>query len=175
MIAVSGHGADGYGAVGPSVGERRDRAAGAGRAAQGQVDAGAIIPTPDILQKGGDECDDSDDDDDDEEEEVEEEEKDEDDDGVLRSHGLQMFHQPVRSAKQGDRLGLCVTNLDAKAIERGIATTPGSELTAGRHKWWPYSLGCTTRLDERFCICRTFIISSSSIITILITRTTKYH
>ncbi len=39
---------------------------------------------------------------------------------------LQMFRKPVRSAKQGDRLGLCVTNLDAAKIERGIAAAPGS-------------------------------------------------
>lgn len=40
---------------------------------------------------------------------------------------LQMFHQSVKTAKQGDRLGMCLTNLDAKAIERGLATSPGSK------------------------------------------------
>ena len=39
---------------------------------------------------------------------------------------MQMFHKPVRSAQQGDRMGMCVTNLDPKLIERGIATTPGT-------------------------------------------------
>jgi len=37
-----------------------------------------------------------------------------------------MFRKPVKSAQQGDRLGLCVTNLDAALIERGIAAAPGS-------------------------------------------------
>ena len=39
---------------------------------------------------------------------------------------MQMFHKSVRTAGQGDRVGLCVTNLDPKLIERGIAVTPGS-------------------------------------------------
>ena len=39
---------------------------------------------------------------------------------------MQMFHKSVRTAQQGDRVGLCVTNLDPKLIERGIAVTPGS-------------------------------------------------
>jgi len=38
---------------------------------------------------------------------------------------MQMFRKPVQSATQGDRLGVCVTQLDAKALERGIACTPG--------------------------------------------------
>lgn len=38
---------------------------------------------------------------------------------------IQMFHQSVRSARQGDRAALCVTNIDAKAVERGIVTKPG--------------------------------------------------
>jgi len=38
---------------------------------------------------------------------------------------MQMFKKPVNSATQGDRLGVCVTQLDAKALERGIACTPG--------------------------------------------------
>jgi len=39
---------------------------------------------------------------------------------------MQMFRKPVKAARQGDRLGLCVANLDAKLVERGIATTPSS-------------------------------------------------
>lgn len=39
---------------------------------------------------------------------------------------MQMFHKPVKVAKQGDRLGICVSNLDPKNIERSIAVTPGS-------------------------------------------------
>lgn len=39
---------------------------------------------------------------------------------------MQMFKKPVREARQGDRVGICVTNLDAKLVERGIAVAPGS-------------------------------------------------
>jgi selenocysteine-specific elongation factor len=39
---------------------------------------------------------------------------------------MQMFHKSVKSAKQGDRVGICVTNLDSTKIERGIAAAPGS-------------------------------------------------
>lgn len=39
---------------------------------------------------------------------------------------LQMFRKPVKAARQGDRVGICVTNLDAGLIERGIAAAPGS-------------------------------------------------
>jgi hypothetical protein len=39
---------------------------------------------------------------------------------------MQMFRKPVKAARQGDRLGMCVANLDAKLVERGIATTPSS-------------------------------------------------
>ena len=39
---------------------------------------------------------------------------------------MQMFRKNVKMAKQGDRVGMCVTNLDAESIERGIAAAPGS-------------------------------------------------
>ena len=38
---------------------------------------------------------------------------------------MQMFKQPVQAVAQGDRVGVCVTQLDAKALERGIACTQG--------------------------------------------------
>jgi len=37
---------------------------------------------------------------------------------------MQMFRKPVQVARQGDRVGMCVTQLDANQIERGIACTP---------------------------------------------------
>lgn len=37
---------------------------------------------------------------------------------------MQMFRKPIEQAVQGDRLGICVTNFDAKLIERGIACMP---------------------------------------------------
>ena len=37
-----------------------------------------------------------------------------------------MFRKPVKTAKQGDRVGICVAQLDATTIERGIACAPGS-------------------------------------------------
>lgn len=39
---------------------------------------------------------------------------------------MQMFRKNVRSAGQGDRVGMCVTNLDPTSIERSIAVSPGS-------------------------------------------------
>ncbi|KAG8557350.1 hypothetical protein GDO81_018422 [Engystomops pustulosus] len=42
---------------------------------------------------------------------------------------MQMFHQPVSSAMQGDRLGICVTQFDPKLLERGLVCTPDSLTT----------------------------------------------
>ncbi|XP_075430677.1 selenocysteine-specific elongation factor isoform X2 [Ascaphus truei] len=39
---------------------------------------------------------------------------------------MQMFHKPVISAMQGDRLGICVTQFDPKLLERGLVCTPES-------------------------------------------------
>lgn len=39
---------------------------------------------------------------------------------------MQMFRKPVQQAKQGDRVGICVAQLDSNLIERGIATAPKS-------------------------------------------------
>jgi len=44
---------------------------------------------------------------------------------------MQMFRKPVQSAKQGDRIGMCVTNLDAKLMERGIVCAPKNIPTIG--------------------------------------------
>jgi hypothetical protein len=38
---------------------------------------------------------------------------------------MQMFHRPVASASQGDRVGLCVTQLDHQVVERGLVAAPG--------------------------------------------------
>ena len=38
---------------------------------------------------------------------------------------MQMFKKPVQVAKQGDRIGLCVTQFDASLLERGLVATPG--------------------------------------------------
>ena len=38
---------------------------------------------------------------------------------------MQMFKQPVQKASQGDRLGICVTQFDAKVLERGLVCSPG--------------------------------------------------
>mmetsp|Transcript_25297 Transcript_25297/g.84793 ORF Transcript_25297/g.84793 Transcript_25297/m.84793 type:complete len:571 (+) Transcript_25297:30-1742(+) len=42
---------------------------------------------------------------------------------------IQMFKRPVQRATQGDRVGVCVTQLNAEQLERGIACSPGSMLT----------------------------------------------
>ncbi|CAN0199272.1 unnamed protein product [Ectocarpus sp. 8 AP-2014] len=39
---------------------------------------------------------------------------------------MQMFRKPVSIARAGDRVGMCVASLDAKLMERGVVTTPGS-------------------------------------------------
>jgi selenocysteine-specific elongation factor len=39
---------------------------------------------------------------------------------------MQMFKKPVQLVRQGDRAGICVTNLDATLIERGVAASPGT-------------------------------------------------
>eukprot|EP00041_Stephanoeca_diplocostata_P013765 m.243693 g.243693 ORF g.243693 m.243693 type:complete len:563 (-) comp19460_c0_seq1:2534-4222(-) len=39
---------------------------------------------------------------------------------------MQMFRKPVGQASMGDRLGMCVTSLDAKTLERGVLCKPGS-------------------------------------------------
>ena len=37
---------------------------------------------------------------------------------------MQMFRKPVERAMQGDRVGICVTQLDSNLLERGIASAP---------------------------------------------------
>lgn len=37
---------------------------------------------------------------------------------------MQMFRKPVQQAKQGDRIGLCVTQFDPQLFERGIVCAP---------------------------------------------------
>uniref|UniRef100_A0A2L2YM74 Selenocysteine-specific elongation factor n=1 Tax=Parasteatoda tepidariorum TaxID=114398 RepID=A0A2L2YM74_PARTP len=38
---------------------------------------------------------------------------------------IQMFKKPVTKAMQGDRVGICVTQFDAKLLERGVICAPG--------------------------------------------------
>ena len=37
---------------------------------------------------------------------------------------MQMFRKPVGMIRQGDRAGICVAQLDASSIERGLAAKP---------------------------------------------------
>ncbi|OZJ03798.1 hypothetical protein BZG36_03023 [Bifiguratus adelaidae] len=39
---------------------------------------------------------------------------------------MQSFRKPVQSAKQGDRVGICVPHFDSDNVERGLAFTPGT-------------------------------------------------
>ena len=41
----------------------------------------------------------------------------------------EFFRKPVQIARQGDRVGMCVAQLDASEIERGLACTPNSMKT----------------------------------------------
>ena len=45
---------------------------------------------------------------------------------VRKIKSMQVFRRPVLECKVGDRVGICVTQLDAKAVERGILCTPNS-------------------------------------------------
>ncbi|KAM8930297.1 selenocysteine-specific elongation factor [Pelodytes ibericus] len=45
---------------------------------------------------------------------------------VKKVKSMQMFHKPINSAMQGDRLGICVTQFDPKLLERGLVCTPDS-------------------------------------------------
>ncbi|XP_026905616.2 selenocysteine-specific elongation factor isoform X2 [Acinonyx jubatus] len=45
---------------------------------------------------------------------------------VKKVKSMQMFHMPVSSAMQGDRLGICVTQFDPKLLERGLVCAPES-------------------------------------------------
>uniref|UniRef100_A0A8C3X914 Selenocysteine-specific elongation factor n=1 Tax=Catagonus wagneri TaxID=51154 RepID=A0A8C3X914_9CETA len=45
---------------------------------------------------------------------------------VRKVKSMQMFHTPVTSAMQGDRLGICVTQFDPKLLERGLVCAPES-------------------------------------------------
>ncbi|KAM5279839.1 selenocysteine-specific elongation factor isoform 2-T2 [Ctenodactylus gundi] len=45
---------------------------------------------------------------------------------VKKVKTMQMFHTPVTSAMQGDRLGICVTQFDPKLLERGLVCAPES-------------------------------------------------
>ncbi|XP_047391000.1 selenocysteine-specific elongation factor [Sciurus carolinensis] len=45
---------------------------------------------------------------------------------VKKVKSMQMFHTPVASAVQGDRMGVCVTQFDPKLLERGLVCAPGS-------------------------------------------------
>ncbi|XP_036995543.2 selenocysteine-specific elongation factor isoform X2 [Artibeus jamaicensis] len=45
---------------------------------------------------------------------------------VRKVKSMQMFHMPVTSAMQGDRLGICVTQFDPKLLERGLVCAPES-------------------------------------------------
>ncbi len=45
---------------------------------------------------------------------------------------MQMFRKPVKTARQGDRLGICVTSLDSELVERSIAVSPASVQRMGR-------------------------------------------
>jgi selenocysteine-specific elongation factor len=40
--------------------------------------------------------------------------------------GLQMFRRKANIIQQGDRAGICVSNFDAKLMERGIIASPGT-------------------------------------------------
>jgi selenocysteine-specific elongation factor len=65
---------------------------------------------------------------------------------------MQMFKRQVPSIQQGDRAGICVANLDAKLIERGIAASPGvatlwkaAIALVRKVKYYPGTLQCGSK------------------------------
>ncbi len=46
--------------------------------------------------------------------------------GVKKIKSMQAFHRPCMSAHVGDRVGICVTNLNPEGIERSLIFKPGS-------------------------------------------------
>ena len=44
---------------------------------------------------------------------------------------MQMFKRPVQSCARGDRLGMCITQLDHNLMERGLVAAPGTVPTFG--------------------------------------------
>lgn len=62
---------------------------------------------------------------------------------------MQMFKRQVDRIQQGDRAGICISNLDSKLVERGIAATPqavpllqGAVALVRKVKYYPGSLPC---------------------------------
>jgi selenocysteine-specific elongation factor len=45
---------------------------------------------------------------------------------VKKVKSIQVFHHPVTSAAKGDRAGVCLAQMDAKLLERGLLCDPGS-------------------------------------------------
>ena len=45
---------------------------------------------------------------------------------VKKVKSIQVFHRPVTSASRGDRAGVCLAQMDAKLLERGLLCDPGS-------------------------------------------------
>ncbi|GAB4820810.1 hypothetical protein N2152v2_007856 [Parachlorella kessleri] len=45
---------------------------------------------------------------------------------VKKVRSMQVFRQPVASCREGDRVGICLTQLDPGLIERGVACAPGT-------------------------------------------------
>ena len=50
---------------------------------------------------------------------------------VHKVKSIQVFHKPVERASVGDRIGMCLLGLDAKAFERGVVAEPASIPVAG--------------------------------------------
>ena len=45
---------------------------------------------------------------------------------VKKVKSMQMFRRPVTEARRGDRVGVCIAQLDASVMERGLVAEPGS-------------------------------------------------
>jgi len=80
---------------------------------------------------------------------------------------MQMFKKPVQAVYQGDRAGVCVTQLDAKALERGIACTHGhvtlisAALVSVRQIRF-FKAGCRTGAKFHFTVGHTTVMVTAT-------------
>lgn len=76
---------------------------------------------------------------------------------IRQIKSMQMFKRQVQTIMQGDRAGVCVSNLDSKLLERGVASTPGAiQLWKGgialvrKIKYYPGDLPCGSKFHVRY-------------------------
>ena len=82
---------------------------------------------------------------------------------------LQVFKKPVQACKQGDRAGICVTQLDPKLIERCIVCSPGTVPTFSaaiaaveRVRFYSGKLPSSSKVDPLIRLTRSYECKSAN-------------